>query len=153
MKAKIYFQTVLILFALGIIQIAQAQSEKKSCHDRIFIAKANKKSKSAPEKINQDFKETKVAGSEDDLALSSCVCSIPGYGCGTADIKCRNHCIRVCSHHIQVTDNNGNETTMLTGPATVSFSLLHSQKVSIKIVDLNGNLVQELADYDFKLFR
>src|SRR6185295_3817508 len=137
MKTKNYFQAFLILFALGMNQFAQAQSAKTPFHNRSFVAKLEKQSKSLPEKINQEIKVTKDARSENDLALSSCVCSIPGYGCGTADIKCRNHCVRVCSHHIQITDDNGIETAMLSGSASISFSLLHEQKVSIRIMDLN----------------
>jgi len=85
-----------------------------------------------------------------ELLASGCQCSIAGYGCRDYDTKCRTHCYRVCQHHATITDENGLYAGIISNSATVTFTLEHPQQVSLKIYDVQGNLVKVLADTYFE---
>jgi hypothetical protein len=79
-----------------------------------------------------------------------CNCSVRGYGCsGSPD--CISFCRSYCP--ISFVKNESNVETILTGnyhpnsqSASISFTLSQPEKISVKIIDGNGRLVETLAD-------
>lgn len=101
-------------------------------------------------KKNVNSDELNSENNTQETALSSCACSVPGYGCADWDIKCRNHCFKVCSHHAQISNDEGITANVISNSATVSFFIEHKENISLRVFDINGRLVKILASNVFE---
>ena len=160
---------ILILTLCGLNQIAKAQcpGNKILMNDRRCCVKGGCHTKCVPSgQVQQYLNMGWVYGTcscgpcasnpaiekqepDNQLALSSCICSIVGYGCRDLDFKCRQHCYKVCSHHVQVENQDGVIEGVVYNTATVSFAVEGQEKITLKVYDAEGQLVKVLADKIF----
>ncbi len=87
----------------------------------------------------------------------SCLCSVPGFGCGPLSTYCKMACGIYCRRlHVgfgQESSSTFKKESFIKvypnpvfGKTTITFSLEKSEKISVKIFDITGRFVKSLTD-------
>lgn len=80
-----------------------------------------------------------------DVAYS-CSCHMTNYGCFGSQMYCIMYCSHYCHHMFFGDGETATNTTLLSTPTLLSFLNEKEENVSIRLYDVNGNLVKTVAD-------